>query len=133
MHSTSVDSAASTWHHVALPMPCLAQAVSGACLLHTITHLGCCTTRAATNLTNLAPDCMHVGHQQACICIGTGRKERMTLNSTDRTYKDLRDVSFAAVGPRLGTRAKALQSQYKDTKVHAGMIACMHFSIWSLR
>ncbi|KAK9808509.1 hypothetical protein WJX73_003066 [Symbiochloris irregularis] len=45
-----------------------------------------------------------------------GRKERMTLNSTDRTYKDLRDVSFAAVGPRLGTRAKALQSQYKDTK-----------------
>ena len=51
-------------------------------------------------------------------CMSAGRRERMALNSADRTFRELRDMSFAAVGPRLNTRAKALQSEYKDSKVN---------------
>ena len=39
------------------------------------------------------------------------------LNSADRVFRELRDLSFAAVGPRLGERAKAIQADYKDSKV----------------
>ena len=39
------------------------------------------------------------------------------LNSSDATFRELRDMSFEAVGPRLGQRMKALQSDYKDSKV----------------
>lgn len=53
----------------------------------------------------------------------------MSLNSADRTFAELRDMSFAAVGPRLGARAKALQSDYNDSKVlreqQLHMMACM--------
>ena len=38
------------------------------------------------------------------------------LNSADRVFRELRDLSFAAVGPRLGERAKAIQADYKDSK-----------------
>ena len=39
------------------------------------------------------------------------------LNSSDATFRELRDMSFEAVGPRLGQRMKALQSDYRDSKV----------------
>ena len=39
------------------------------------------------------------------------------LNSADKVFRELRDLSFAAVGPRLGERAKAIQADYKDSKV----------------
>ena len=35
------------------------------------------------------------------------------LNSSDRLYAELRDQSFAAVGPRLGEKAKAIQTNYQ--------------------
>lgn len=38
------------------------------------------------------------------------------LNSADKVFRELRDLSFAAVGPRLGERAKAIQADYKDSK-----------------
>ena len=33
--------------------------------------------------------------------VSAGRKERMSLNSADRTFREVRDMSFAAGGPRL--------------------------------
>ena len=46
-----------------------------------------------------------------------GGKQRITLNSADKTYAELRDLSFAAVGPQLRQRAMAIQSDYKTSKV----------------
>jgi hypothetical protein len=46
-----------------------------------------------------------------------GGKQRITLNSADRIYAELRDLSFAAVGPQLRQRAMAIQSDYKSSKV----------------
>lgn len=46
-----------------------------------------------------------------------GGKQRITLNSADRIYAELRDLSFAAVGPQLRQRAMAIQSDYKTSKV----------------
>ena len=46
-----------------------------------------------------------------------GGKQRITLNSADRIYAELRDRSFAAVGPELRKRAMAIQSDYKTSKV----------------
>ena len=46
-----------------------------------------------------------------------GGKQRITLNSADRIYAELRDRSFAAVGPELRRRAMAIQSDYKTSKV----------------
>ncbi len=34
-------------------------------------------------------------------------------------WRDLRDLSFSAVGPELGQRAKSIQSDYKTSKVRA--------------
>ena len=45
-----------------------------------------------------------------------GAKQRIVLNSADKVFRELRDLSFAAVGPRLGERAKAIQADYKDSK-----------------
>ena len=39
----------------------------------------------------------------------TGTRQKVALNSSDRLFKELRDLSFAAVGPRLGERAKLIQ------------------------
>ena len=39
-------------------------------------------------------------------------------------WRDLRDLSFAAVGPELGQRAKSIQSDYKSSKV-GGSVACI--------
>lgn len=39
------------------------------------------------------------------------------LNSSDRLFAELRDASFAAVGPRLGEKAKLIQSSYQGSKV----------------
>ena len=47
---------------------------------------------------------------------GAGAKQRIVLNSADKVFRELRDLSFAAVGPRLGERAKAIQADYKDSK-----------------
>lgn len=46
-----------------------------------------------------------------------GNKQRVTLNSADRTWRELRDLSFAAVAPVLSERAKSIQSEYQDSKV----------------
>ena len=46
-----------------------------------------------------------------------GSKQRITLNSADKIYAELRDLSFAAVGPQLRQRAMAIQSDYKTSKV----------------
>ena len=59
---------------------------------------------------------------QACFLLkglGThaGSKQRITLNSADRIYAELRDLSFAAVGAQLRQRAMAIQSDYKTSKV----------------
>lgn len=35
------------------------------------------------------------------------------LNSADKLFAELRDSSFAAVGPRLGEKAKAIQTNYQ--------------------
>ena len=51
-----------------------------------------------------------------------GGKQRITLNSADRIYAELRDRSFAAVGPELRKRAMAIQSDYKTSKV----ATCQH-------
>ena len=52
-------------------------------------------------------------HPAAC----AGSKQRISLNSADRIYAELRDRSFAAVGPELRKRAMAIQSDYKTSKV----------------
>ncbi len=58
-----------------------------------------------------------------------GSKQRITLNSADKMYAELRDLSFAAVGPQLRQRAMAIQSDYKTSKVlpqcYAGMVPCV--------
>ena len=46
-----------------------------------------------------------------------GGKQRITLNSSDKIYAELRDLSFAAVGPQLRQRAMAIQSDYNTSKV----------------
>lgn len=46
-----------------------------------------------------------------------GGRQRIALNSADKVFRDLRDLSFAAVGPQLGQRAKSIQSDYKTSKV----------------
>jgi hypothetical protein len=43
----------------------------------------------------------------------TGTRQKAVLNSSDRLYSELRDQSFAAVGPRLGEKAKAIQTNYQ--------------------
>lgn len=35
------------------------------------------------------------------------------LNSADKLFAELRDSSFAAVGPSLGEKAKAIQTNYQ--------------------
>jgi len=42
-----------------------------------------------------------------------GTRQKAVLNSSDRLYEELRDQSFAAVGPRLGEKAKAIQVNYQ--------------------
>ena len=46
-----------------------------------------------------------------------GGRQKIALNSADKVFRDLRDLSFAAVGPQLGQRAKSIQSDYKTSKV----------------
>ena len=41
------------------------------------------------------------------------------LNSSDRLYSELRDQSFAAVGPRLGEKAKAIQTNYQARRARS--------------
>lgn len=48
-----------------------------------------------------------------------GSKQKMVLNSSDKLFADLRDASFAAVGPRLGEKAKVIQTNYQGSKVGA--------------
>lgn len=52
-----------------------------------------------------------------CVCSGAGQKQqKFALNSADKVYLELRDLSFAAVGPKLSERAKSLQTDYKGSK-----------------
>ncbi len=44
-------------------------------------------------------------------------KQKMVLNSSDRLFAELRDASFAEVGPRLGEKAKVIQTTYQGSKV----------------
>jgi len=39
-------------------------------------------------------------------------------------FRELRDLSFAAVGPRLGERAKAIQADYRDSKARPRAQPC---------
>ena len=43
---------------------------------------------------------------------GDGSTTRVALSVTDTTFRSLRDLSFAAAGPSLGARARALQAGY---------------------
>eukprot|EP00884_Botryococcus_braunii_P006843 jgi/Botrbrau1/1615/Bobra.0185s0030.1 len=52
-----------------------------------------------------------------------GSKQRLTMNSSDRTWKELRDLSFAAVAPVLSQRAKSIQSEYHDSKAQERSIS----------
>ncbi|KAK9830347.1 hypothetical protein WJX72_011177 [[Myrmecia] bisecta] len=76
-----------------------------------------CVTPLCTQLTyeGLADEVLRI--RNGCVQLDQGgSKTRIVLNSADRVFRDLRDLSFAAVGPQLGARAKMLQSDYKDTK-----------------
>ena len=42
-----------------------------------------------------------------CYCLGNKQK-KVTLNSSDELFADLRDLHFASVGPYLSRRAKNL-------------------------
>jgi hypothetical protein len=44
------------------------------------------------------------------------KQQKFALNSADKVYLELRDLSFAAVGPKLSERAKSLQTDYKGSK-----------------
>ena len=48
-------------------------------------------------------------------CTGN-KQQKFALNSADKVYLELRDLSFAAVGPKLSERAKSLQTDYKGSK-----------------
>ena len=49
--------------------------------------------------------------------VAAGQKQqKFALNSADKVYLELRDLSFAAVGPKLSERAKSLQTDYKGSK-----------------
>ena len=48
-------------------------------------------------------------------CAGQ-KQQKFALNSADKVYLELRDLSFAAVGPKLSERAKSLQTDYKGSK-----------------
>lgn len=51
------------------------------------------------------------------MCALAGQKQqKFALNSADKVYLELRDLSFAAVGPKLSERAKSLQTDYKGSK-----------------
>lgn len=54
-----------------------------------------------------------------------GTKQRVTLNSADRSWRELRDLSFAAVAPVLSQRAKSIQSEYQDSKVLPSAPFCL--------
>lgn len=53
-----------------------------------------------------------------CPCCNTAgqKQQKFALNSADKVYLELRDLSFAAVGPKLSERAKSLQTDYKGSK-----------------
>ena len=51
------------------------------------------------------------------VCSVAGQKQqKFAVNSSDKVYQELRDLSFAAVGPKLSERAKSLQTDYKGSK-----------------
>ncbi len=45
-----------------------------------------------------------------------GQRQKFALNSSDQVFHELRDLSFAAVGPELGKRTKGLRTDYQGTK-----------------
>ena len=47
-----------------------------------------------------------------CAASAGHKQQKFALNSADK----VRDLSFAAVGPKLGQRAKSLQTDYKGSK-----------------
>ncbi len=54
--------------------------------------------------------------QQVCVVLAGQKQQKFALNSADKVYLELRDLSFAAVGPKLSERAKSLQTDYKGSK-----------------
>lgn len=62
----------------------------------------------------------HIRECFCCVisrCNAAGQKQqKFALNSADKVYLELRDLSFAAVGPKLSERAKSLQTDYKGSK-----------------
>ena len=56
-------------------------------------------------------------YTRRCESLLAGQKQqKFALNSADKVYLELRDLSFAAVGPKLSERAKSLQTDYKGSK-----------------
>ena len=53
-----------------------------------------------------------------------GTRQKAVLNSSDRLYEELRDQSFAAVGPRLGEKAKAIQVNYQVRRARRLAMLC---------
>ena len=58
---------------------------------------------------------MHTSQHAGCVLAGQ-KQQKFALNSADKVYLELRDLSFAAVGPKLSERAKSLQTDYKGSK-----------------
>ncbi|KAK9831278.1 hypothetical protein WJX74_010180 [Apatococcus lobatus] len=48
--------------------------------------------------------------------VNGGQRQKFALNSSDQVFHELRDLSFAAVGPELGKRTKGLRTDYQGTK-----------------
>ncbi|KAK9844079.1 hypothetical protein WJX81_004070 [Elliptochloris bilobata] len=77
-----------------------------------------CVTPMCTQLTyeGLVDETLRIRNGAVTLDSPAGGKQRIVLNSADRVFRELRDLSFAAVGPCLGERAKAIQADYKDSK-----------------
>ncbi|BDA43254.1 Vacuolar protein sorting-associated protein 33A [Coccomyxa sp. Obi] len=75
-------------------------------------------TPMCTQLTyeGLVDETMQIKNGSVSVDNPSGVRQKIALNSADKVFRDLRDLSFAAVGPQLGQRAKSIQSDYKTSK-----------------
>lgn len=75
-------------------------------------------TPLCTQLTyeGLVDETLHIKNGVVQLGGEGGKHQKFALNSADKVYLELRDLSFAAVGPKLSERAKTLQTDYKGSK-----------------
>ncbi|KAL3150677.1 hypothetical protein ABBQ32_000472 [Trebouxia sp. C0010 RCD-2024] len=75
-------------------------------------------TPLCTQLTyeGLVDETLHIKNGVVQLGAEGQKQQKFALNSADKVYQELRDLSFAAVGPKLSERAKSLQTDYKGSK-----------------